>query len=248
MGSGSGEKERFAFVIPVYNHADTVAGVIEGARKYNCPIIVVNDGSTDSTAERLKQIPGICLLSHEKNRGKGAAMLTGFVEAVKTAAWAITIDADGQHDPEDADTLIAAALENPHAIIVGRRKGMKEQQAPWTSRFGRVLSNFWVMVAGGKWLSDSQTGFRVYPLPLSLNLGVASRRFQFEVEVLVRSFWNNVPVIEKPVRVKYKRDLPRVSHFRPFVDFWRDVFTFTRLIIMRILIPLPLRRKKDVRG
>ncbi len=248
MSSGSVENGKFAFVIPVYNHADRVGSVIEGVKKYNCPIIVINDGSTDETAACLEKIKAICLLTHKTNQGKGAALLNGFNEAAKTAEWAITIDADGQHDPLDAAKLMQSARENPGAIIIGKRKGMKEQRAPWTSRFGRGFSNFWVFTAGGRWLGDSQTGFRIYPLPLSLNLGVSSRRFQFEVEILVRALWHDIPMFERSVCVKYKQDLPRLSHFRPFVDFWRNAFTFTRLIILRILVPLPLRRRKNVRG
>lgn len=247
MSPGFEENKKFAFVIPVYNHVALVERVIDGVRAYNCPIIVVNDGSTDDTAACLDKIQGITLLTHNTNQGKGAALLSGFEQAVKVADWAVTIDADGQHDPADAADLIQCARKNPGAIIIGKREGMKEQQAPWTSRFGRGFSNFWVLAAGGTWLSDSQTGFRVYPLPLSLDLGVTARRFQFEVEILTRALWHKVPVIEKSVRVKYKRDLPRISHFRPFVDFWRNAFTFTRLITMRILVPLPLRRRKNVR-
>ena len=238
----------FSFVIPVFNHPGRIEELIGKLKKYECPIIVVNDGSTDETADCLKQIQGIRLLSHETNQGKGAALITGFKEAEKTSRWAVTIDADGQHEPGDAAELMVASRENPDAIIIGRRKGMKEQQAPWTSRFGRGFSNFWVYAASGKRVGDSQTGFRVYPLPQSLQLGVVSRRFQFEVEILVRAIWNNIPVVERPVGVKYKKDLPRISHFRPFVDFWRNAFIFTRLIMMRILIPWPLRRRKHVHG
>ncbi len=246
MNSGVTEHGRFAFVIPVFNHAEQISQVIEGLRPYGCSIIVVNDGSTDQTAACLEKMQDIQLLVHDTNRGKGAALLTGFAAAAEIAEWAVTIDADGQHNPADAEKLMQAARENPGAIVIGRREGMKEQQAPWTSRFGRGFSNFWVYAAGGKWLSDSQTGYRVYPLPMSLRLGTASRRFQFEVEILVRALWNRIPVVQRSVRVRYKREIPRVSHFRPFVDFWRNASTFTRLIIQRVLIPPPFRRRKNV--
>ena len=238
------EKEQFAFVIPVYNHPQYVMQVIAGAQIYGCPVIVVNDGSTDGTAACLEKIPDIYLLSHQINQGKGAALQTGIEKAVKLAHQAITIDADGQHDPADAAVLMQASLENPSAIIIGKRQGMKEQQAPWTSRLGRQVSNFWVFVTCGIKLTDSQSGFRIYPLPACLELGVVSRRFQFEVEILVKACWHRISVIEKPISVKYKKEITWVSHFRPLIDFLRIVSTFARLIVQGVLIPSARRRRK----
>jgi len=90
-------------------------------------------------------------------------------------------------------------------------------------------------------VSDSQSGFRIYPLPEILTLKTEARRFQFEVEILVIAHWNRFPILEVPVNVSYQAKDRRVSHFRPFVDFWRNAFTFTRLIAMRILIPRSIR-------
>ncbi len=111
---------------------------------------------------------------------------------------------------------------------------MLGEHVPWTSRFGRKFSNFWVWLSGGPALLDSQSGMRIYPLPQALYLGTKARRFQFEVEILVRAKRNGVPVIEVPVRVNYNPTGSRISHFRPFVDFLRNSSTFTRLIFNRI--------------
>jgi hypothetical protein len=108
---------------------------------------------------------------------------------------------------------------------------------PWTSRFGRKFSNFWVRVSGGPAILDSQSGMRIYPLPEALNLGTKARRFQFEVEILVQAKRKGLPVIEAPVRVNYNPNGSRISHFRPFVDFLRNSSTFTRLIFTRIFKP-----------
>jgi hypothetical protein len=105
---------------------------------------------------------------------------------------------------------------------------------PWTSRFGRGFSNFWVRVSGGPVVSDSQSGFRLYPLPEVLQLGVTARRYQFEVEVLVRAQQAGIATIEAPVGVVYQPKGERVSHFRPWLDFWRNSVTFSRLIFIRI--------------
>ena len=234
----------FAVVIPFYNHAPMVEAVIQKARKLNLPVIVVDDGSTDSGVDRINDIDGVQFLSHRKNRGKGAAIMTGFDRAAEIADWAITIDADGQHQPEDAINLIRAIPEGSRPLVVGMRQGMTGRDVPWTSRFGRKFSNFWVRISGGPAMTDSQSGFRIYPLPESMNLDVKARRFQFEVEILVRAAWANIPVIEVPVRVSYAGRQQRISHFRPFVDFLRNTRTFYQLITRRLLVHPFTRRRR----
>jgi glycosyltransferase involved in cell wall biosynthesis len=228
------KKNRFAFIIPVYNHAATVAQVVKDAQALRFPIFVVDDGSTDTSYEQIKEIAGIQILRHQKNIGKGAAIMTGFEAATAVADWAITIDADGQHYPQDARKLIKAILKKTRPIVVGARAGMEGKHVPWTSSFGRKFSNFWVRTSGGPAISDSQSGMRIYPLPEALTLKTKAQRFQFEVEILVQATRDGIPVIEAPVRVNYNPNGERISHFRPFVDFLRNSSTFTRLIFRRI--------------
>ena len=232
---------RAAVVIPVYNHEGKVAEVIRQAMCLLLPIYVVDDGSTDATYEQIKDIPQITILRHVKNRGKGAALMTGFAAAAPTAEWAITIDADGQHNPEDAWNLFQVVENGQRPIVVGYRQGMGQRHVPLASRFGRGFSNFWVRMSGGPVLRDTQSGFRLYPLPEVLNLAVAARRFQFEVEILARARWQGVPVLEAPVGVTYAPREERVSHYRGFVDFCRNAATFSRLIFLRWFI-LPFIR------
>ncbi len=226
---------RFACVIPVFNHEDSVVAVVKQAQLMGFPVFVVNDGSTDATRERLEALKGITLLSHQDNKGKGAALLTGFSAAATRADYAITIDADGQHDPSHMSRLTGAGTSCGRCLIVGCREAMDDPSIPWTSRFGRKFSNFWVWVAGGPRLSDTQSGFRLYPLPETLWLKAKARRFAFEVEILVLAKRKNIPVKEVPVGVDYQPGGRRISHFRPFVDFWRNTCTFTRLIFTRLL-------------
>jgi glycosyltransferase involved in cell wall biosynthesis len=203
-------------------------------------VIVVDDGSTDATPSVLGSLSGVTVIRHEKNQGKGASLLTGFAAALQFADWAITIDADGQHDPEDILSLISlisaigAVPERQRPLVIGERVGMGNRNVPWTSRWGRRFANFWVWASCGRWLSDAQSGFRVYPLPETLRLGTRARRYQFEVEVLVLAVWRGIPIIEAPVHAIYEK---RVSHFRPWLDFWRNTKTFARLIAMRVLVP-----------
>jgi glycosyltransferase involved in cell wall biosynthesis len=229
------QKKRFSAVIPVFNHEQTVADVVKRAMALDVPVVVVDDGSTDSTFERIRSIPGLRILRHRFNRGKGAALLTGFSKAAELADWAITLDADGQHNPDDAKSLMRAIPENLRPIVIGRRTGMQGEGVPWTSRFGRGFSNFWVRMSGGPAVEDSQSGFRIYPLPECMHLDVKARRFQFEVEILAKARWNRIPVIESPVSVSYGEGIPRISHFHPFFDFLRNFGMFSRLITYRIL-------------
>lgn len=232
---------RFAFVVPVYNHGARLAEVVAGLRPYGLPVFVVDDGSTDETRQVLAMLADVLLLRHAENRGKGAALLTGFRAAAAVADFAVSLDADGQHDPRDCARLISRARAVGRGLVIGRRQGMRSLHTPWTSRFGRGFSNFWVRAAGGPRIGDSQSGFRAYPLPDVLRWGVRARRFQFEVEILAQAAWRGVPIVEEDVSVRYEPD--RTSHFRPFVDFCRNSGTFSRLIATRLLVPRTRRAR-----
>lgn len=230
---------RFAFVIPVYNHAATVTQVARQAQSLGYPVFVVDDGSTDRTPQTLAEMKGVTILRHAKNEGKGAAIMTGFMAASHVADYVITLDADGQHDPNDALNLIDVIPAKKRPIVVGAREGMDNAagtHVPWTSRFGRKFSNFWVRASGGPKLSDTQSGMRIYPLPEAMSLNTRARRFQFEVEILVQAKRRGIPILEAPISVVYGSEGTRISHFRPFVDFVRNSKTFTRLIFNRIFL------------
>lgn len=239
---------RLAFVIPVYNHAKQAGEVAEKIVRMGFPVFAVDDGSTDSTPEMLHSIDGLTVIRHRENRGKGAALITGLTAAAKIADWAVTIDADGQHDPGDFISLIKVVPVGQRPLVLGIRMGMEDQSVPWTSRWGMKLSNFWVWLSSGKRTSDSQCGFRLYPLPETLSLRAKTRRFQYEVEILALAAWNGLQIIEAPVGVVYLPPERRVSHFRPGLDFWRNTKTFTRLIFSRIFIPHSLRVIKSLRS
>ena len=226
-----------AVIIPVYNHQEKICLVVRKSLALNLPVIVVDDGSTDQTGQRLASIDGITVCRHETNRGKGAALRTGFAEARKSSCdYGLTIDGDGQHNPDDAPALLAmAAQAENRCLVVGVRRDMSGVNVPWTSRFGRGFSNFWVRMSGGPVLRDSQSGFRLYPLPETLRLDVLARRYQYEVEVLVQARLQGLVVKEVEIGVIYQEKGERISHFRPWVDFMRNSATFSRLIFRRLL-------------
>lgn len=225
-----------AVIIPVYNHDRQIGEVVRRTLKLGLPVFVVDDGSTDGTAQIIMAISGITVLRHAVNYGKGAAILSGLAAAHENGCdWAITLDGDGQHNPEDAGALLNAVRVAERCIVIGKRQGMADQHnVPWTSRFGRGFSNFWVWAAGGPWVEDSQSGFRLYPIPEALQLGVEARRYQFEVEILVKARQHGMKTKEVPVSVVYQAKGERVSHFRPWRDFLRNSTTFNRLIFARI--------------
>jgi glycosyltransferase involved in cell wall biosynthesis len=233
----------FAFVIPVYNHARNVRQVAEAAVASGAPVVVVDDGSTDGSYAAVADLAGALVVRHPENRGKGAAILTGLAAVAGPpfgARFAVTVDADGQHFPDDARALLAAVFPADAdaarvLLVLGARTGMQGRAVPWSSRIGRRFSGFWVWASGGPILSDSQSGFRVYPVAETLALPTRARRFEFEVEVLVQARRAGLPVLEVSVPVSYAPPGGRVSHFRPWRDFGRNAATFTRLIATRFL-------------
>ncbi|MBM4353550.1 MAG: glycosyltransferase [Deltaproteobacteria bacterium] len=233
-------------VIPTYNHATRLGPVLERSLALGVPVIVVDDGSTDGIRVLLERYPALQVIRHERNLGKGAALRTGLTHAAKVARYAITLDADGQHEPLEAVRLLAAVPAGTRPIVIGLRQGMEEGHVPWTSRFGRSFSNFWVRLSGGGRVADSQCGYRAYPLPETLSLRTRSHRFNYEVELLALAGWAGIPVLDVPISVVYQPGRQRISHFRPFVDFCRNSVTFFRLIALRLLLPRAILRKLAV--
>ena len=221
-------------VIPTYNNAGTVADVVRGVLRQGLPVFVVDDGSDDGTAEKLEGLD-IQVLRHPRNLGKGRALRTG-LEAARKAGFrfALTIDADGQHDPADIPALVAAAGER--TLVVGSRNIAAEGMSSG-STFANRFSNFWFTVQTGRKLPDTQTGFRVYPLEDLPSLRLLTARYEAELTLLVFSAWKNLRLVPVPVRVYYPED--RVSHFRPFADFFRISVLNTVLCVAALVYGYP---------
>lgn len=212
---------RIAVVMATYNNAGTLRQVLAGVRANSPgPMIVVDDGSTDGSADMLRAEHGIDVLRVAPNRGKGHALRRGFEHArALGCTHAITIDTDGQHDPADVPAITQAIIAQPDAMVMGVRN-MDQASVPGRSSFGNRFSNFWFKVETGITLGDTQTGFRGWPLRPMEGMRWLTDRFGFEVEAIVKLAWSGVPFAQVPVRVRY--DFPeRVSHFKPFLDFTR---------------------------
>jgi glycosyltransferase involved in cell wall biosynthesis len=208
-------------LIPTYNNSKTLGAVIQGVLGYTENVIVVNDGSTDETLEVLKQFPGINVVGYEKNRGKGFALRTGFKKAVELGFhYAISIDSDGQHYSDDLPQFMEKLKSHPNAIIIGARD-MDQFSVPGKSSFGNKFSNFWFRLETGIKITDTQSGYRLYPVKLLHEINYFTNKYEFEIEVLVRAAWMGIEVVQVPVKVFYPEKEERVSHFRPFRDFFR---------------------------
>jgi glycosyltransferase involved in cell wall biosynthesis len=228
---------KYCVIVPTYNNDKTLKHVLDEVLKVSRDVIVVNDGSTDSTAKILTEFSEIHCISYSKNVGKGHALLQGFREAIlKGYDYAISIDSDSQHYPDDIPKLIAKLEEYPGKLIMGSRN-MEQEGIPGASSFGNKFSNFWYWAETGIKLSDTQTGFRAYPLKEISKMRFFTKKFEFEIEIIVRLAWRYVKFEEVPVKVDYPEN--RVSHFRPFKDFFRISVLNTVLVILALLFFLP---------
>ena len=226
-------------IIPTYNNAATLAGVIEDVAQYCDHIIVVNDGSTDNTIAVIQTYPSVQFISYKKNIGKGWALQKAFSYAAeKGYKYAITIDSDGQHFAKDLPAFINKILEEPNAVIIGARN-MGQASVPGGSSFGNKFSNFWFRVETGIICPDTQSGYRLYPLMPLNGMRFFTRKYEFEIEVLVRAAWKGIKVKSIPVTVYYAPKETRVSHFRPYKDFARISVLNTILVLISFLYIKP---------
>ena len=209
-------------LIPSYNPGEKVFETVRAARERWAPVWVVVDGSTDGTAARLLALaahdPGLEVFVHERNRGKGAALLSGFTEALARGyTHALTLDSDGQHPGECIGAFMQASLGAPGAMVLGVPRF--DASAPRIRVLGRRISNGWARLETlGAGIGDSLFGMRVYPLaPLvaEMRRRRGMRRFDFDVEAAVRLSWRGVPALNLPAPVRYFSAAEGgVSHFR----------------------------------
>lgn len=227
-------------VIPTYNNGGTIVAVIEAVLEQCDDVIVVNDGSTDTTGDILRAMPGITLVDYARNKGKGYALKRGFAKALEMGfAYAVTLDADGQHYPKDIARLLEANMQHPGALIVGSRN-LNTINTSGGSLFANRFSNFWFGVQTLHPLPDTQTGFRLYPLRKLHGLSLLTSRYEAELELLVFAAWHGVTLVPVPIDVYYPPREERVSHFRPAADFARISVLNTVLCFLALLYGMPL--------
>lgn len=226
-------------VIPTYNNDGTIARVIDDVARYAEHIVVVNDGSTDRTAEILASRSDIRVIAYKCNRGKGHALKLAFKWVSEMGYdYAITIDADGQHFADDIPVFVDRVEQYPDSLLIGARN-LTADNMPSKNTFANKFSNFWYTVETGQRLADTQSGFRLYPLRKLRDMRFITRRYEFEVEVIVRAAWRGVRVENVPVKVYYAPVQERVSHFSPLKDFTRISVLNTVLVTCALLFYYP---------
>jgi glycosyltransferase involved in cell wall biosynthesis len=231
---------RACVIVPALDAATTVGDVVDdlAAHLRGTPIVVVDDGSADATG-RVAAQHGAAVLRHERNRGKGAAIVTGLREAERRGHdVAVTVDADGQHPARSARLLLEQ--EQPRSLVLGVRDLLRDG-APGANRFGNEVSNYFLSRFAGRPLRDTQCGLRRYPVSETLALGTRAAGYAFEAEVVLRALARGLPLVEVPVHVVYPAEDRRVSHFRNVRDPARIVFAVLGAV-------LELRLRGRVRG
>jgi glycosyltransferase involved in cell wall biosynthesis len=223
---------RTAALVPAFNAAASIGAVVTGTEPVLSPVVVVDDGSTDDTAARAATA-GAEVLRHPVNQGKGAALVTGLRHlAAAGIERALTLDADGQHLPDQIPLLLAVSDAAPDAIVVGarRKEGFEIKRI---ARLGNWVADGLMRWIAGRPLPDTQSGFRVYPVARTLALGTRGTRYDFETEVLLRAARTGMPVVGVPVTVYYPPVAERVSHYRPWADTLRIIRSVLRVLVGR---------------
>ena len=224
-------------VIPVYNQGEIYRDVVDRALSVHQQVLMVDDGSDRPVEPSLAETRAECV-RHETNRGKGAALLTGAREVARRGGTHIvTMDADGQHMPEDFPKFRRAIHEDPLSLIIGRRD-MSAESVPFSSRFGRAFGNFWARMQTGQDIRDVQSGYRAYPVVLLEKIRTWCRGFAFEVEIITRAAWAGVPIRSVDVAVRYDETIRGYSHFDALRDNLRLALLNTHLSL-RAFLPWP---------
>lgn len=240
---------KICVIIPTYNNAVTLHDVVADVLNYSSDVIVVNDGSTDSTRQILESFGDtITVVDYKENIGKGTALKRGFKRAIELGyEYAITLDSDGQHYPGDLPKFIQAIAENDGSLIIGERD-LSNVDINGKSSFANKFSNFWFCIQTGRKLGDTQTGYRAYPLKHLHGLSLLTSRYEAELELLVFASWNGVKIISVPIRVYYPPQSERVSHFKPALDFTRISILNTILCGLAIVYGLPARILNSIKN
>jgi glycosyltransferase involved in cell wall biosynthesis len=208
-----------AAVIPCFNEAGAIAALVPAVRRQIAQVWVVDDGSTDATGA-LARRAGAAVLRHPRNLGKGAALRSGLSRALdRGLTWAVTLDGDAQHAPEDLPALFRCARDTDARLVIGNRMGQAGKM-PWLRRQANRWMSWQLSLQARRRLPDTQSGFRLIHLETWATLSLAAERFEVESETLMAFLAAGQPVEFVDVRVLPSR---RRSHICPVADTFRWV-------------------------
>lgn len=209
-----------AAVIPCYNEAPSLGTLVSAVRRYLPTVIVVDDGSIDATAEQARAA-GAVVLPHPCNRGKGAALQTGFAWARSVGyRWAVTLDGDGQHNPHDLPVLFDAANTTEASLIIGNRMG-EAHAMPWLRRQVNWWMSRQLSRRAHRALPDTQSGYRLLDLDMWAALNLKSERFEIESEMLMACLADGRSIQFVPVHVVPGRRRSRINPIADTLRWWR---------------------------
>lgn len=213
-------------LIPAYNEGKVIASVIRSVQKEGWEnILVVDDGSTDNTFQEAQKTE-VKVLRHILNRGKGAAIKTGFDAAKKLGAdMVVTIDADGQHDPKDIEKLVAKINEG-YEVVLGIRN-FTEKHIPRYKAFSNYLGNIFTWMLYGLWVQDSQSGIRAYNKRALAHIKIHNDRYEFETEIVREIYRNKFKWIEIPIVVRYSSYDQNKRNKQSFISALKTVLRLT---------------------
>lgn len=240
------QEGQLVIVIPTYNNGGTLGQVLTYVLAYSFPVIVVNDGSTDNTLEVLKGFSGIRVINYPDNRGKGYALNTGLKAAMEAGyRYAITLDSDGQHYADDIPVFLKEIALYPDSLLIGARN-LASDNMPGKNTFANKFSNFWFTLETGIRLTDTQSGYRLYPLHKLKKMHLFTTKYEYELEIIVQASWRDIRVANVPVKVYYPPVGERISHFRPLQDFTRISLLNSVLVLIALLWYWPWKCVRSV--
>jgi glycosyltransferase involved in cell wall biosynthesis len=216
----------YCIIIPAYNASLTLPAVVAEALQSGAPVLVVDDGSTDATSESVRGLP-VNLVIHDRNRGKGAALKSGFSWMLLHGfEGAVTLDADGQHDAGAIILLADTARRDGTDILIASRAVQFSQMAGLRKSWNRF--GVWCMrKRTGFDITDSQSGFRYYTSRLIRGVQLDADGYHLEMEILMKGWRGGFRIDSLPVAARVA-DGRATSHFRPVKDTWNICMTFLR--------------------
>jgi glycosyltransferase involved in cell wall biosynthesis len=221
--------KKIALLIPAYNEEKYIQGVIKSCTSYGMDIIIIDDGSSDSTAEKVRSmIPlsenSLKLIVHPENMGKGRALITGFDHIVNNDyTGVITLDADGQHDPDEIKDFFKIVGDEDPDLIIGTRLG-NTSGMPFIRLATNVFTSWIISNIAGKKVSDVQSGYRYLKSDALRKIKLRTSNFDTEPEIIMRAGWHNMKILNVPIKTIYH------DNFTSYVNPVTDTIKFFKLV------------------